>query len=58
MAERSEGPKNVGEVGLRHEGNGKAVLEKRGEIYTYEASHPVYGMNWSVRCPYLRNHES
>ena len=30
------------------EGNGKAVQEKRGEIYTYEAENPSYAMNWSV----------
>ena len=26
--------------------------ERRSEIYTYEAPHPVFAMNWSVRAQY------
>jgi hypothetical protein len=34
----------MGEVGGKGPGSG----EKRAEIYTYESTHPVYAMNWSV----------
>ena len=27
--------------------------ERRSEIYTYEAPHPVFAMNWSVSVLYL-----
>lgn len=51
MAGRQESRDAGPPGGSNHRGdsNGKAVTEKRGEIYTYEAPCPVYAMNWSVR---------
>mmetsp|Transcript_12110 Transcript_12110/g.34055 ORF Transcript_12110/g.34055 Transcript_12110/m.34055 type:complete len:358 (+) Transcript_12110:249-1322(+) len=43
------GPLGGGPPPQAEEGNGNAVQEKRGEIYTYEGENPVYAMNWSVR---------